>query len=92
MLSRKGQFGGTTGQVLSIAVIAMVLLISVTVYANFDSSIDRTGMSTQAQQAINATSDNAYSGFDLAAVLPIAIAGVAVLLIVVRAFMGLRQR
>ncbi len=162
----------TTQQVLSIAVISMVLLISVTVFANFETSANTTfekdfyeenqsfvnadganewevitlnnpplveksetlyagsltatkgdnytvvnhatgeinvtdwnestggdklfanytGHGGDGYSEYQATVNNTYSGFDLAAVLPIAIAGVAVLLIVVSAFVGLRNR
>lgn len=87
--SRAGQVGmggGLLGKVLTIVVVPMLLIIGLIVYANFESSVDSSTLSTEAQNAINTTNANAYNGFDLAAVLPIVIAGVAVLGIVISAF------
>jgi len=87
--SRAGQVGmggGLLGKVLTIVVVPMLLIIGLIVYANFESSVDTGMLSTDAQTAINTTNTNAYNGFDLAAVLPIVIAGVAVLGIVISAF------
>jgi len=89
---RKGQMGGgVLGKVITIVAVPMLIIIGLIVYAEFNSSVDTSDLSTDAQDAINATNSNAYAGFNLAGVLPIVIAGVAVLGIVIGAFAYMRQ-
>jgi len=81
-----GMGGGLLGRILTIVVVPIVLLIGLVIYGNFNSALDTSSLSTDAQNAINNTNSNAYSGFDLAAILPLVLAGVAILSIVIGAF------
>ena len=90
--AKAGQMGGgVLGKVITIVAVPMLIIIGLIVYAEFNSSVDTSDLSTDAQEAINATNNNAYAGFNLAGVLPIVIAGVAVLGIVIGAFAYMRQ-
>lgn len=81
-----GMGGGLLGRILTIVVVPIVLLIGVVIYGNFNSALDTGSLSSDAQSAINQTNSNAYSGFNLAAILPLVLAGVAILSIVIGAF------
>lgn len=81
-----GMGGGLLGRILTIVVVPIVLLIGLVIYGNFNSALDTSQLSPEAQSAINNTNDNAYSGFNLAAILPLVLAGVAILSIVIGAF------
>lgn len=81
-----GMGGGLLGRILTIVVVPIVLLIGLVIYGNFNSALDTSSLSSDAQNAINNTNQNAYSGFDLAAILPLVLAGVAILSIVIGAF------
>jgi len=81
-----GMGGGLLGRILTIVVVPIVLLIGLVIYGNFNSALDTSSLSSDAQSAINNTNSNAYSGFNLAAILPLVLAGVAILSIVIGAF------
>lgn len=88
----KGQTAGVLDNVLTIGIAAILIIVMVIVYAEFEGAISITDHSTQAQTAFNNTNDNTYSGFELASVLPIVLAGVGVLLVVIGAFSRFRGR
>ena len=59
------------GGILTAVLVAMFLVVGVYVYSNFSSSIDTSGLSTEAQTAINQTNTNVYKGFQLGSIMPI---------------------
>lgn len=81
--SMKGQI---VQQVLPIAIVPIVIIIMLIVFANFEATVDHSGISSAASTSINTTVTNSLSGFDLAAILPIVIAGVVILGILLGAF------
>ena len=58
----------------------------IVVYANFDSSIDTTGLSANATTAIDKVNSQSYNAFNLASILPIVLIGVAVIGVILGAF------
>ena len=64
--------------------VGMFLVVGTYVYSQFSSAIDTSSLSTEAQQAINTTNTNVFSGLKLGSILPIVlfagliIAGIAV--------------
>lgn len=87
MQTRAGQMGGgLLGRVLTIVVVPMVVIIGLIVFSQFETSVNYGDLSADGQTSFNTTTTNSYSGFDLAAVLPIVVAGVAVLGVVISAF------
>jgi len=66
--------------VLSVVTLAMFLVVGTYVYSNFESSIDTSSLSSEAQQAINKTNTNVYKGFQLGSILPIVLFAGAIIL------------
>jgi len=64
-------------------------LVEIQVNNNTDVYADYTGHGGNGFTQVQSVNQNSYSGFELAAVLPIVVAGVAVLAIVIGAFVGL---
>ena len=81
--SQKGQI---IQQILPAVIIPIVLIIMVIVFSNFEATVDHSTISTRASTAINTTTANTYSGFDLGSILPIVLFGVAILAIIIGAF------
>jgi len=85
--AKKGQMGGGIfSKVMLIVAVPILIVIGLIVYAKFEGTIDHESITSEASSAINTTSSNTYSGFNLAAVLPIVIAAVAILSIVMGVF------
>lgn len=76
------------GGILTAVMVGMFLVVGTYVYAQFSKSIDVTGLSTEAQTAINATNSNVFKGIQLGSILPIVlfagllVAGIAIGLVV----------
>jgi hypothetical protein len=86
----KGQ--ALTTNVISAIVIAMLLIVGVVVFANFESSIDTTGYNVNATDAITTLKANTYSGFDLASIIPIVLFAVLIIGAIVGAFVFSSRR
>jgi len=85
--AKKGQIGGGIfNKVMLIVAVPILIVIGLIVYAKFEGTVDHGSITSDASEAINTTSQNTYSGFNLAAVLPIVIAAVAILSIVMGVF------
>jgi len=57
--------GSATGTVLGIVITATLIIIGVIIFSNIQSSVDTSGLSTEAQEAINKTTSQTYSAFKL---------------------------
>jgi len=85
--AKDGQIGGGIfNKVMLIVAVPILIVIGLIVYAKFEGTVNHGSITTDASDAINTTSTNTYSGFNLAAVLPIVIAAVAILSIVMSVF------
>ena len=80
---------GPVGTIVSVILVAMVLMIGVVVFANFEGNIDTSGLSTGAQNAINKTAQQTYNGFSLGSMIPYVLFAVAIIVILVGAFLRL---
>ena len=77
---------GPVGTIVSVVLVAMVLMIGVVVFANFEGNVDTTGLSTAATNAINKTATQTYNGFNLGSMIPYILFAVAIIVILVGAF------
>lgn len=72
--------------IVMVMIIPLLLMVMVSVFAQFDDSIDRTGLSSDAQTAINDTAEQAYSAFGTATILPIVIVGALIIGLLLKMF------
>lgn len=79
-------------QIIPAIVIPMLLVVGLLVYANFSDNVDTSDLSADAEEAINATTDNTYAGFNLASILPLVIFAAAIISVIVGAFLIFGRR
>lgn len=89
-MKSKGQI--PLGNILMIGLVPMVLLILAVVYFTFANSVPTTDLGTQGAAVVEKIGNNTKAGFDLASIMPLAIAGVIILVVVIGAFGYIRMR
>jgi len=87
---KKGQFA--IGNILMIGLVPIILIILAIVYFTFQQAIPTATLGTQGALVVERIGNNTKSGFDLASILPLALAGVVILITVVGAFAYLKTR
>jgi hypothetical protein len=73
----------------------MILIVGIVVFANFESAIDVQQFNESAPNATDALTSitaNAYSGFDLASIIPIVLFAVLIIGAIVGAFVFTNRR
>jgi len=85
LLNTSGQTGHA-GLVLGMVVIVVALFIGLYLYAEISDAIPRGGFDADQNTTFENIQDNAESGFDLAAILPIVIVAFAIIGILVGGF------
>lgn len=80
---KKGQI---ISRIMPAVLVPIVLIVMLAVYTNFETAIDRTDWSTTANDTFDDVNTQSYNAFDLASILPIVVIGVALLAILVGAF------
>lgn len=77
---------GPAGTVITVVFVAMVLVVGLIAFSSFESNIDHSEISTTASTAINKTTAQTYSGFNLGSVMPLILFAVAIIGIIAYAF------
>jgi len=87
---KKGQMA--IGNIMMIGLVPIILVILAIVYFTFAAAIPTSTLGTQGAAVVERIGNNTKAGFDLASILPLALAGVVILITVVGAFAYLKTR
>ena len=71
--------------VIGVVLVALVLIIGVIVFGEFESNVNHADLTSDASSAVNETAEQTYNGFELGALLPYILFAVAILVVLIGA-------
>jgi ABC-type Na+ efflux pump permease subunit len=73
------------GKLLPALIVPLLLIVMVAIYTQFETNVDRTDWSTDANTSFTKVNTGTYNGFKLASLLPYVIIAMAILALIVGA-------